>query len=471
MFENKHAAGEDSRGHGPRIPVSARVRTARRLVLWTVALVGASLPATALTVAERLDETRLATIHRDAAALQQLAHPLDSTGELKDIRCVLHIHSNLSHDSRGTAAQIAAAAKAAGVQAVFMTEHPTADRRWVTEGLSGLKEGVLFVPGAELSDGLSVWRGEKTEWTPDMKAGEVLEKLRGTDAVAVVCHPEKRKEDADWNLPPYAGMEIYNSHADAEDNGFGTLLQTAKGGSPLKLLGLLTTMKKYPQEAYAAIFDEQVAILKRWDTLNAGFLTTGRHVVGTAGNDSHQNVGVSVEAGEEMFIVKDALGKQVSQFPRKGPAALLFGNLAPGTVILSQTFDPYEVSFRYVSTHVLAPEVSEGRLLDAVQKGRAYVAFDWIADPTGFRYTATAGGKSTEMGGEVSLAGKPSLTAHTDLPCEIRILRNGLEVSRGEGVDLVYQPQETGVYRVEAWVTLAGEKRPWIYSNPIYVLP
>ena len=28
---------------------------------------------------------------------------------------------------------------------------------------------------------------------------------------------------------------------------------------------------------------------------------------------------------------------------------------------------------------------------------------------------------------------------------------------------------ETGVYRVEGWLKLDGEDRPWIYSNPIYV--
>jgi hypothetical protein len=29
--------------------------------------------------------------------------------------------------------------------------------------------------------------------------------------------------------------------------------------------------------------------------------------------------------------------------------------------------------------------------------------------------------------------------------------------------------KEPGAYRLEAWLTLDGEQRPWIYSNPIYV--
>ena len=30
---------------------------------------------------------------------------------------------------------------------------------------------------------------------------------------------------------------------------------------------------------------------------------------------------------------------------------------------------------------------------------------------------------------------------------------------------------KAGNYRVEVWLTLAGEARPWILSNPIYVRP
>ena len=28
---------------------------------------------------------------------------------------------------------------------------------------------------------------------------------------------------------------------------------------------------------------------------------------------------------------------------------------------------------------------------------------------------------------------------------------------------------QPGVYRIEAWVEIGGEVRPWIYSNPIYL--
>lgn len=41
---------------------------------------------------------------------------------------------------------------------------------------------------------------------------------------------------------------------------------------------------------------------------------------------------------------------------------------------------------------------------------------------------------------------------------------------KADGVtEASYTPKEPGAYRVEAWLKLDGEYRPWIYSNPIYV--
>ncbi|HEU4753243.1 MAG TPA: hypothetical protein VFU47_09040, partial [Armatimonadota bacterium] len=207
----------------------------------------------ASSLQDRLNEESLRALRRDARKLREAATPSERSGEWEDIRCIFHAHSGLSHDSRGTAEQIAAAAKAAGVRAVFMTEHPAADRKWYTDGLRGTKEGVLFVPGAELSDGLLVWRSDGTQWSPEMKVSEVLDRLKGTKAVCFIAHPEQRKEDAAWELPAFAGMEIYNSHADAADSGYEDFLRSLKGEGALKLFTLLGTLKKFPREAFAQI--------------------------------------------------------------------------------------------------------------------------------------------------------------------------------------------------------------------------
>lgn len=435
------------------------------------ALVGLlAAPVLAASLSDRLTEEYLSDLRTGTRANRMKPRiELEAAG-LQDIRCVLHAHSRLSHDSRGTEEQIVAAAKKAGVRALFMSEHPTAERTWSTEGLRGEKNGIFFVPGAELSDGLLIWRSEGKEWTPGMKAAEVLQAVQGTDTIAFIAHPEKRKEDADWELPTFHGMEIYNTHADAEDSDYEKMLASFQGDSPFKLLGLLGMLKKFPKESFAALFDEQKDMMTRWDRLNMGYLNSDRRVVGIAGNDSHQNVGLSVETGEGGLIIKDALGKVVSKPGKKGGALPLGG--VGGAPLVAHTFDPYEISFGYVSTHLLLDEgsaVSEGTLVDALVKGRAYVAFDWMADPTGFRFGATGNGKSTPMGGDASLDDRPTLEARTTVASELRLLRNGEEIRRVEGSELSEKIVQPGVYRVEVWLQVGRESRPWIYSNPIFV--
>ncbi|MFN3650000.1 MAG: hypothetical protein ACK47B_10500 [Armatimonadota bacterium] len=439
-------------------------------VLPPLLALGCALPAMAgANLSERLQDAELKRVRDDVRRHQERAAApaaRPEAGALLDVRCAMHVHSGLSHDSRGTAEEITAAARRAGVRAVFMSEHPTEDRRWATEGLRGEREGVLFIPGAELSDGLLIWNDPGTGWTPGMKVGEVLPRV-SKDAVTVVSHAELRADDA-WDLPPFTGLEIYNSHADAEDNSYEKLLADLQG-NPLKLFTLLGTLKRYPQESYAAIFDEQTAIVRRWDTLNAANLESGRRMVGIAGNDAHQNVGLAVVAAEETLEVRDALGQVLREVPKKSVPAFLLGPLTPGATVLAHTFDPYDVALGYVSTHLLAEKVEPEALFTALRQGRAYVAFDWMADPTGFRYEARTGDARFEMGDTVTLASRPELKVTTPIPSDLRVLWNGAEVHRAAGSSAGYTPSEPGVYRVEARLRVAGQDRPWIYSNPIYV--
>ena len=73
------------------------------------------------------------------------------------------------------------------------------------------------------------------------------------------------------------------------------------------------------------------------------------------------------------------------------------------------------------------------------------------------------------MGDEVSLTPGLEIKAETPIACIMKLFRNGEEVKRIEGRNLALEVKEEGVYRLEAWIETAGELRPWIYSNPIYV--
>ncbi|HXG64739.1 MAG TPA: histidinol phosphatase, partial [Blastocatellia bacterium] len=130
-----------------------------------------------------------------------------------------------------------------------------------------------------------------------------------------------------------------------------------------------------------------------------------------------------------------------------------------------------ERSFQYVSTHILAEQLTEQEVRNALRQGRAYVAHDWLCDPTGFAFVARAGGNKTvaTMGDEV--AGKPGLKleAETPVACTLKLLHKGQVVKTVEGRRIDFAPEAAGAYRVETWLTIDGELRPWIYSNPIYV--
>jgi hypothetical protein len=168
-------------------------------------------------------------------------------------------------------------------------------------------------------------------------------------------------------------------------------------------------------------------------------------------------VGTNVDADDKM--------QRISANLRPGIRALTKGR-KPGDVLARVDVDPYHRSFRNSATHVLAAKLDEPSIRAALKAGHAYVSHDWMGDATGFRFECGTG----VMGDEIAFAAGMALTARAPLPCLMRVLRDGKEVSRSEEKsELRFELKEAGVYRVECWLTLDGEPRPWIYSNPIRV--
>jgi hypothetical protein len=410
---------------------------------------------------DRLSLPALQRVHEGVARLQALPRVAVEAGAYHDVRAVIHAHSYLSHDSRGTPEEIIAGAKKAGVRVVFTTDHYTDDRRFLREALRGERDGILFIPGAELPQEFLTFRMERASWPAAASDAQVLEALNTAGGIGFVAHPEKRTT---WDLP-FAGMEIYNTHADAEASRSDSIPKADEPGGVARWLSLLGAARQYPRELFASIFHIPTGNLAVWDRLNRT-----RHVVGIAGNDSHQNVGVTIRGGDEGHLeVVDALGKTLARPRTSDLPPLLFGvDPAPGQVLLKLQLDPYDVSFGYVSTHLMVRSVREEECFEALTHGRCFVAFDWLSDPTGFRFSGTSGRHRLEMGDETR-RGDLTLQVETPIPAELRLLRDGEEIARESGTRLERQVQEPGVYRAEAWVNVAGEPRPWIYSNPIYV--
>ena len=188
--------------------------------------------------------------------------------------------------------------------------------------------------------------------------------------------------------------------------------------------------RRYPGEALGAAIDADAGLMEKWD--------------GTIGTDDTAGIAYS-DAPEDKVNVLAA-------------------------------------AFRATSVHILARELTEKEARASLFAGRAYIAHDWLCDPTGFTFAAVNNLGVFDMGDTVPtgfLAGQTQLQAFLPIPAKIKLFRNGKAVAEAEDSKITYAVKEEGAYRLEAWLTTGGAKKrsggganrdlPWIISNPIYV--
>lgn len=212
----------------------------------------------------------------------------------------------------------------------------------------------------------------------------------------------------------FQGLEIYSRSADSRRHP--ELAEYME--NPRQRRKLAARQKQYPDEVFAAGSGELSDYLARWDA------ETERHrITGIATTDSR--------AGSLEFA--------------------------------------QDVSFRFLSTHVLALELNETEIRKSLREGHVYVAYDWLCDPAGFSFVALNPLGQYEIGDSAPLVRDTRLTARLPAPADIRLIHKGRIVARKQGADFEFAPGEAGPYRLEAWLRVDGEDRPWIYSNPIYL--
>ena len=64
---------------------------------------------------------------------------------------------------------------------------------------------------------------------------------------------------------------------------------------------------------------------------------------------------------------------------------------------------------------------------------------------------------------------KTRITAFTPLAAKLKLFHNGSLVHQTNGTNFTFEAKLPGAYRLEAWLNIGGEERPWIYSNPVYL--
>ena len=150
----------------------------------------------------------------------------------------------------------------------------------------------------------------------------------------------------------------------------------------------------------------------------------------------------------------------------------MFKDHKPGDIVAKLNFDPYYRSFLNESTHILAPEQTEAAVRATLKQGHAYVSHDWMCDASGFVFGAKKEGDAklaAIMGDEVTMDPALRLVAEFPVECDVRLIKDGKEVNKAHGREYSFTPDGPGVYRLEGWLKVDTEDRPWIYTNPIYI--
>ena len=352
---------------------------------------------------------------------------------LHDLTCVVHLHSTYS-DGTGTVAQIARAAKRAGVDVVLLTDHDTlaakrnGEERWYDD--------VLVLVGVEVTppdhDHFLAFDIDD-EVSPRLSGPEICAEVKRRGGFGFGAHPFSRGSQRFRRARGYPFRE-----PDCLD---GIELWSFLNDTGEKLTGFRDVAKMIlaPQRIIGGPLDRN---MREWDRM-----CRARRVVAIGGLDAHQ-----------------------------------FGIRIAGRVPIRLM--GYARSFRQLHTHVLVREPPTGdvaqdraRVYEALREGRCYIAVDEVAPARGFAFwadarpspAASAGTDSGElaMGGERAF--EPGWTLHARLAraADIRLVRDGEVVAELHSDELDHPIERPGVHRLE--VDLA--ERPWIISNPIYFRP
>ncbi len=417
---------------------------------------------------ERLALVRLAATHEDVEKLRSQRVEIPLRTGLNEYRCILHAHAADSAHTGGTLPEMLADAKKAHVSAILLTDHfrpPTdfIDGRW-----RGNKDGVLFIPGSEVR-GFLIYPMKSMLDRMELKGPDFINTVTTDDGMIFLSHIEERKGHPVDGL---TGLEIYNRHWDAKQDKTSLLTLVEKLTDPKQLAELEKAVRLYPDEVLAFQCDYPKIYLEKWDKG-----TKRKRLTGIAANDCHHNQVLIVKMVDEESVLlgtnvdEDKKMQKITATLRPGIKEMTRDH-KPGDILVRLDTDPYYRSFRNSSTHLLAPKLDESAVRAALKAGHAFVAHDWMCDATGFRFDAfDAHGKQVAiMGDEVKLVDGLKLAAKLPLPAYVRLLRHGEEVAKTEGKsEFEFAVKDAGVYRLEAWLKLDGELRPWIFSNPIYV--
>ncbi len=341
---------------------------------------------------------------------------------------VIHAHTTAS-DGRASFSEIVRTARRGRLDFLVTTDH-----NCLPSGEAGYRDGVLLIVGQEIHDVdrqpqvnhllcLGVTE-DLTVLAPSPQS--LLDAVNRQNALAFIAHPvefapaythEPAIPWVDWDIEGFHGIEIWNYMS--EFKAHATSLRQ----------GLRLTY--WPTSVMRGPFREALAL---WDRL----LRT-RRVVAIGGPDAH---------GWELH---------------RGP--------------MKATILPYSFLFRAVRTHILSDRALVGdfaadrdTIMRALRAGHVFIGYDAIGNTRGFEFAAYHGRtRLAGMGDAVGLQKKLRLRIRSPRRAELRLLRDGEVIRRAHGWSLQHNVTAPGVYRAEAYRRHLGQRRGWVFTNPIYV--
>lgn len=343
------------------------------------------------------------------ALLRRAPRPPPPPGEL---RGAWHLHTTRS-DGLGTLDEVVAAARAAGLQFVVVTDH-----NLVTPEEAGWRGGVLVIEAHEASTrwGHLVAPGAPRALTPEEREADPLAAIAALGGQAVLAHPlHPTRPFTGWGREPWRGLEVVSN-----DAAFG---EVKAGRAAGRFLLALLTLPFDGGQAVAALVPPPGPALALLDGAQAGAPPAPRRPDGRP------------SPGRVLLCAADAHG-----------------------------YPSYRAAFEAFSMHVPVTPTGDGAadgraVLAALLDGRAACVFDSTAPAAGVTLAPAADRTLLLAAGGAPID-----------PAEARLVRDGTPLGAAEAAAGGVRFRcpggcGPGTYRAEAW----KGGRPWIFTNPVII--
>jgi len=341
--------------------------------------------------------------------------------EIKDYTGVIHIHTIHSGDSSAELSNVLECARKFNVDYVIITDHNSL----AYKPLEGWHNDVLVLVGEEISppEGnhyLALDIEELIE--PSSNPQDSINKVLEQGGFGFIEHPFffgnhhihpfniAPSPWTDWNVEGFTGLAIFN--------------YTSDGGERMRIYNFPIFY------AFPGLDKDRpnASTIKKWDELSCKRKTVG---IGTA--DAH------------LYLVR-----------------LLFFD-APAW--------PFTYYFNSIRTHIITKNLlTPESVYSSLKNGHCYISHNYLGSSKGFLFWAEDRGSFYIMGDELNFREGIRLYIRSPITAKIKLIKDGNTILERVGNFLEYTVETPGVYRVETEVYHRLFWKPWVFTNPIYIL-